>query len=124
MKARSLERRSLSFDEGIAENQKSELKFYEKSRVSHDRYVSGRAVHSHVVFEPRRRAVFEAIDNVSHCKGSKDRQKLENFKNGDSVGCLSVADNETDNNVEDLDKKSVRKASPLQSISLSAIDNT
>ncbi|XP_065070685.1 uncharacterized protein LOC135695501 [Rhopilema esculentum] len=107
LKARSLERRSLSFDEGIADNQKSDLKFYEKSRVSHDRYVSGRAVHSHVVFEPRRRAVFEAIDNVSHCKGTKDRQKLENFENADSVSCLSVVNTETDEKLdEDLDKKS------------------
>ena len=43
LQARSLERRSQSFDEGITNHAKHETKFCEKSRVSHDRYVSGRA---------------------------------------------------------------------------------
>lgn len=121
LQASSLERRSQSFDEDISNRSKQEAKFYEKSRVSHDRYASGRAEVSNLVSKGTEKSIsgrttdskglLESVtassttDDVTEFDesvGDKERESKARSDDGDVING-DVINGEDD---EDLESKS------------------
>ena len=130
LQASSLERRSQSFDEEISNRSKQEAKFYEKSRVSHDRYASGRAEVSNLVSKGTEKSIsgrttdskglLESVtassttDDVTEFDesvGDKERESKARSDDGDVING-DVINGEDD---EDLESKSVSREKAIYS---------
>lgn len=83
LKARHLLGRSLSFDSGISGEQKNELSFKEKSRVSHDRYGAAGTTAKNVCENPK-------LTTETFCANGRDAVRRPSYKSRSSEDIRST----------------------------------